>query len=337
MSRQLPKNRALTYLRRNIRVVLAAVALLSLTLIAIGTLVPQDSMPWRVFLKVLLIETGTTTLIATTIGVFITEAYAELRELTVQAEIFGLVERLSDLLNRPEDFKTFQLLAYMEQAGLTAFYPNRKGPAQDDLRSRLTQLLREDTPTIVYFMGDTLRVFLGTEGPFTHIVHQVISQKRDISLRVLLMNPNSKVALYRSESETMGAPFENDEQYRESALFHDSMNSSLHIREWNRNLTQSRDGSIPIEVRYYDCADYCLAIIFPDVCYTAQYVYADAEAQVQTPGIPMLKYNSDSTAYRRLVWNFNWVWENASVTYEEVQRSLEDKPVVLAREQGRLL
>lgn len=336
MKQQAPKDKALVYLRRNIRLVLAAVAFLSLALITVGGLLPQDSLPWRVFLKIALIETGTTVLIATTIGVFLTEVYSELRELTIRNEIFGLVDRMKELVNRPEEFKTFQLLSYMEQASLLAFYPNRKGPAQDDLRSRLTQLLEEDKPTTVYILGDTLRVFFGSEGPFTYIVHRILSQKPNVTFRVLLLNPNCKLALYRSEAETIGAPFENDDQYRQAGLFHDSVNTSSHIQEWNRNLTSLRGGSAPIEVRYYDCSDYCLAVIFPDVCYTAQYVYADAEAQVQTPGIPMLKYAASSATYKRLLWNFDWIWENHSVTYEEVQQSLRDKPVVQLRSQGLL-
>jgi hypothetical protein len=334
MKQREQKGKVLIYFKRNIRLVLAMVAMLSLALIAAGSLVPQGYLPWQVFLKVALIETGTTILIASTIGVFLTEAYGELRELTIRNEIFELIDRMKELVNHPEDFKTFQLLSYMEQAGLAAFYPNRKGPAQDDLRSRLAQLLVEDDPTTIYLIGDTLRVFFGSEGPFTYVVHQVLSQKPNVTFRVLLLNPNCKLALYRSEAETVDAPFKSDERYRQAGLFHDSINSSSHIQEWNRNLAPLRGGSIPLEVRYYDCADYCLAVIFPDVCYTAQYVYADAEAQVQTPSIPMLKYSVSSNTHMRLLWNFNWIWENCSITYEEVIQSLQDTPVVQARSKG---
>lgn len=131
----------------------------------------------------------------------------------------------------------------------------------------------------------------------------------------------------------INAPFETDEEYKRGGFFRESMDSSETILGWNLGLTPLR-GNAPIDVRYYDCADYCFAVIFPDVCYTTQYIYAEPETQIQTTGIPMLKYAADSVTYRRLLWNFNWVWDNASVAYEEVIQSLQEKPVVQMRSQG---
>lgn len=322
------RDELLVFVKRNIRLAIVIIALISLIFILVGTLLPQDSMPWRIFLKIILIEIGTTILIASTIGVFLTEAYTELREATVQNEIFNLVDRIRELVNNPQQFKTFQLLSNIEQAGLLALYPNRKGSAQEDLRSRITQLLAIEKQTTIYVIGDTLRVFFGSEGPFSYTIHQVLSENRNVSFKVLLLHPNCELALFRSESETLGTPFKTDDQFRQSGLFHDSSSTSSHIHEWNRTLPPLRGGSIPFEVKYYYCADYCLAAIFPDVCYTAQYIYADAEAQVQTPGLPMLKYKAGSVAYNRLLWNFNWIWQNHAVTYEEVAVSLQAKPIV---------
>jgi hypothetical protein len=321
-------NKALVYFRRIIRLVLAMVVLLSLSMIAIGMLLPQDSVPWRVLLKTILVQTGTTVLLAGTLGVFLTEAYSQLRELTIRDEILRMVDKMRELVNKPEQFRTFQLLANMEEAGLLAFYPNRLGPAQDDLHSRIRGLLEEHRTTTVCIIGDTLRVFFSAESPFTSVVHKVLSRNPSVTLRVLLLNPNCRLALLRSEAESINAPFKDDEEYRRSGLFQDSGSSCERIREWNNNLTSLRNGSVPVEVKLYGCADYCLAVIFPDVCYTAQYIYSDADAQVQTSGIPMLKYSKDSVTYQRLRWNFDWIWRNHSISYEDYRKSLQDRPIV---------
>ena len=283
--------------KRNMRLVLAIAVLFSLFAIIIGTIFSQDSKTWRIIVKIGLIQFGTTILISSTIGIVFTEAYRKLRELTIQDEILSMVDIMRELVARPEEFEKFRLLSYMEQAKLLAFYPNRLGPAQDDLRLSLEGLLEVDKPTTVYFFGVTLRVCFGAEGPFTLALHRVLSQNPNVKLKVLLLNPNCRSALYRSEAETIGKPFENDMQYRKAALYQDSMVSSECIERWNARLTVQSKRDIPIEIKYYDCADYCLAVIFPDVCYTSQYLYADAEAQVQTPGIPMLKYSGDSVTY----------------------------------------
>lgn len=336
MKRATLKEKALTFFRRYVRVVLAAMTLLSLSLIIVGAMLPQDSVTWRLLLKMLLIQTGTTVLVASTIGIFLSEAYSELRELTIRDEIFQLVDRMKELVENPERIKTFRSLSHMERAGLLAFYPDRKGPAKDDLLAALTNLMEEQKEVTVQLIGDTLRVFFGSEGPFTYAVHEVLSRNPNVKFEVLLLHPNSRLSLYRAESESIDAPFKTDAQYQESGFFRDSKNSSSHIGEWNLNLTARRGNSTPIELRYYNCSDYCLAVIFPDVCYTAQYMYADAEAQVQTPGQPMLKFAAGSSMYEALAWNFDHIWNHHGLEPKEVARSLKEEPVVKLRAEGKL-
>ncbi len=67
------------------------------------------------------------------------------------------------------------------------------------------------------------------------------------------------------------------------------------------------------------------------MCFTAQYLFSDPESQVQTPGIPMLKYSATSNTYKRLLWNFDWIWKNYKINYDAVQKSLREKPIVTIR------
>ncbi len=185
-------------------------------------------------------------------------------------------------------------------------------------------------------LSDTLRVFFGGEGPFTNQIHHAVFSNPNLSLRVLLLRPNSKLALYRSEAETIGAPFLSDSQYRAGGFFRDSITSLRTITRWNSTAAQANKPANPIDVRFFDSADFCLAVIFPECVYTAQYLYADANAQVHTPLIPLLKYSMESTTYMRLLWNFNWVWNNSSFSPEDVEKSLEENPIVALRQSGKL-
>lgn len=338
MQKKRLSRQALVLFRRNIRLVTLIVWLLSLAMIGAGMFIRIGSQPASalVVLKVGLMETGTTILIATTIGLFITESYETLRELTIRDEIYGLLDRMGKLISQPDEIVALQRTARMELAGLVNIFPTRKGTAQEDLRSKLEALIDIKKEITVRLFGDTLRVFFGSEGPFTYSVHKLLSTNPFVRFKVLLLNPNCRLALIRSEAETTGSPFSNDAEYRQGGLFIDSMQSTTHIREWNRTLEPLR-GNIPIEARYYSCADYCFAAIFPAVCYTAQYLYADAEAQVQTPNLPMYVFSRDSSMYQRLLWNFDFVWNTQSITYDEMMQSLEETPVVQVKSEGKLL
>jgi hypothetical protein len=316
----------LQYFRRYIRLIIAVAILLGLFTLFMGMEIKDDGIAWKVMLKLMLMEIGVTVLVSSTIGIFLTETYEELRNLTIDNEIFNLVDRLNAAMSKPSEFKTFQLITHLERAGVLAFYPTRKGPAQEDLNDRLEQLLHEDEKTTILLMGDTLRVFFG-EGPFSYKMVRIVSEKPNVFFRVLLLNPNSWLALVRSEAETVGAPFKTDEEYHHGATFNDSKRSTDQILEWNRLFFPKREKE-PINLRFYDVSDYCLSVIFPDVCYTAQYLYADPEAQFMTPELPMIKYKADSIAHKRLTWNFNYIWNNHSIAYTEMAKTILERPIV---------
>lgn len=316
-----------------VRIAILIAYLVGSVVLLIGLRMPADGREWVFTLRLAFQQIGITILVSGTIGIVLTEGYKLLRGLTVTDEVYGLIDRMRAIVSRPEEFSLFQLKSYLDQAGVLAFYPERLGPAQDDLLASLQELIDRDEETTIYLIGDTLRVFFSPEAPFTMTIAQIVSKNPKITLRVLILNPNCMNFLHRSEAETPSAPFNTDGEYHRSLGFVDSRTASNQIDSWNSNpaYLQARSGRQPIELRFYDCVDYCLAVILPDACFTAQYIYADAEAQTHSPRLPLLKFRKNSVGYRRMLWNFNWIWENHSQTEEELEESLRSRPVVAWR------
>jgi len=316
-----------------VRIAILIAYLVGTVVFLIGLRMPADGSEWVFTLRLALQQIGATILVSGTIGIVLTEGYKLLRGLTVTDEVYGLVDRLRTVVSRPEEFSLFQLKSYLDQAGVLAFYPDRLGPAEDDLLACLQELIQRRGKTTIYLIGDTLRVFFFAQLPFTWAINQIISENPKITFRVLMLNPNCMNFLYRSEAETPSAPFKTDDEYHRSLGFVDSRTASNQIHNWNNNpaYLQARNGRHPIDLRFYDCVDYCLAVILPDVSFTAQYIYSDAEAQTNTPRLPMLKFAKKSVGYERMLRNFNWIWENHFQTEEEVEESLRSRPVVAWR------
>jgi len=320
-----------------LRLILVIFIMVAVGLIAAGMSRPKSEDPWQILLRTGLIQIGTSLFIASTLGVVLTETHKILRKMTIKNEMQWLVDQVKLLIRDPTKFWLYVFHREMEIAGLLAFYHTRIGDAVEDLRSTLLDLLNVKKRTVVYLFGDTLRVFFNNQNLFTEQMRQVLCGNSNVFFRVLILHPNSKLALYRSEAESLNAPFTDDNAYKRSYFYRESEITSCSIEDWNKQfrIMDGQEGP-RIEVKYYDCADFCLAVMFPDDCFTAQYAYADNGAQATTPEFPMLKYSKDSKTYERLQWNFNWVWKSCSVTYEEVQKSLVDKPVVRLRSEGKL-
>ena len=260
-------------------------------------------------LSIALRQIGVATFIASTVGVFFSEYYSKVREEDLRKELMAIVTQAMEERHS------------LEEAGIVTIYPDRKGKAIADLREKL-ESVEEGT---VRMIGATLRIFFNPGSDFTDIIHRIINTKPKVKFQVLLLNVNSLQALYRSEAETVGGTFKDDEDYRNrSGQFFESERSRVQINSLNEGV---RSREPPIEVRYYDTAPYCLLVMFDDVCYTSQYIYGDSNAQVNTVKLPQITFKAESNAYKKFKWHFDFVWKNA-VPYEEVEKSLKERPVV---------
>ena len=260
-------------------------------------------------LGIALRQIGVATFIASTVSVCFSEYYSKVREESLRKELATIITQAMEERHS------------LKEAGIVSIYPDRKGNAIDDLREKLENV-EEGT---VRMIGATLRVFFNPGSDSSDIIHRIINTKPKVKFQVLLLNVNSLQALYRSEAETVGGSFKDDEDYRKrSGQFIESERSRVQINSLNASV-QSREP--PIEVRYYDTAPYCLLVMFDDVCYTSQYIYGDSNAQVNTVKLPQIKFKAESNAYKNFKWHFDFVWRNA-VPYEEVEKSLKERPVV---------
>ncbi|MDD4651391.1 MAG: hypothetical protein PHQ34_04085 [Methanothrix sp.] len=285
-------------------------------------------------------QIGIAVLIASTIGILSSEYYRKMREHNFHDELWQSVDQLRDLNN----------------AGILSVYPNRGGEAVEDVRTKLENLQKGQ----VRILGSTLRVFFHSGQDYAATVHKIIDEKRAVEFKVLLMNINTKEALYRAVAESE-CYFENDSLYQECAQCMESKGSIKYINILNENYRknanesaqnskhkptpcrkknnieaiESKDGKDlikdnnpntekPICVRLYNNAPYCLLIMFDDVCYTSQYIYGDHNTQVNTVKLPLIKYQRDSDAYKNFEFHFEYIWKNAA-EIDEMEVNLFDK------------
>jgi hypothetical protein len=249
-------------------------------------------------------------LIPSTIGALISHYYFMRRREAFHTEISWFISEVWRLLRHPEETFNIQSLANLEQAEVEAFYPNRGEAAViADIQSELELLSRTDADTEICLLGDTLRVFFHPGNPYTNLIYAIVTNNPKVTFKVLIANPYSSTAYYKSLAET-AKPFKDYDDYKNrSAFFQESEITRSRIEGFNEMATQSRKVRSPrIELRYYECADMCVAILFPNSCYTAQYLYGNPDSQVNTVNTPMIKYSRDSNAYERIKYHFDFIW-----------------------------
>ncbi len=289
----------------------------SLLLIVVSFLIPSEGV--YVYVGTALRNVGISIFIASTVSAYFSEYYRSVREEILQKEFAAYIARVEQILETQKEIIKDPIRRNLENAGIIALFPNRKGAATEDLRSKL-ESIEEGT---IRLLGATLRVFFHPGSDFTATVHKIIRNKPKVKFEVLLLNLNSLQALYRSEAET-DTPFIDDEDYKKrSVQFKEGEMSRMQIDILNHLVKGYR----PIEVRFYDTAPNCFLAMFDDVCYATQYLYGEPSTQVTTIELPLIKYGAGSLPFKRFRWNFDYVWKHA-IPYEEVLRSFEKRPVV---------
>lgn len=341
------------FFRANFTLVMSGIALIGMLFILGGVFIPSSSAYLNQVLRQALSEIGTAIFVGATVSVVLSEYYRRFRELSTRAELTWMLEELKDIIRDPSEFFDLRDLISLKKANVLTFYQDRKGPAIQDLRSKLESLSGTTQEVEVCILGNTLRVFFHPHTEFTDLIIGLITKKMNVKFKVLITNPNSLTAFYRSWAETTSI-FKDDKDYwQRSAFIADSERTRHQIEGFNRmardaykckgidecKATSNKCRAIDeckvgtehesIQLRYYDCADTCLVVLFPDMCYTSQYTYGDEKAQVHTVGLPMIKFSADSEHYKRLKRHFDYVWD-ISVEYSDVEKSKKVRPVVKA-------
>lgn len=345
------KTRLIKLFRANFTLAMGVIALTGILLLLGALLIPTSTIFAYHVLRQALAEIGIAIFAGATVSVILSEYYRKFRELSTHAELSWMLVQLTDIIRDPSELFDLQALISLKKANVLTFYHDRTGPAELDMRSKLESLLGTSEETEVCILGNTLRVFFHPHTEFTDLIIRLVTEKRNIKFKVLLTNPNSLTAFYRSLAETPHG-FKDDEDYwRKSAFIADSGRTRQQIEVFNlmaqaayqckrmdeckaldnkcKTIEECKAGEKheAIRVRYYDCADTCLIVLYPDICYTSQYIYADDMTQIYTVGLPVIKYRGDCEQYKRLKRHFDYIWD-ISMEYAAVEKSKLERPVV---------
>lgn len=297
--------------KNNYRLMLGLFIATSLLILAISFALPDDA--FYTLLKTALKDIGMSVFIASTVTTAFSEYYRSNREDLSQKELAIYAERVEQLLDKQKESIESPIHKNLEESGVLDFYPTRKGKATDDLRQKLKNV---DEGTIL-LMGASLRVFFHPGSDFTGTINYIIRNKPKVRFQVLLLNPNSPEAIYRSQAETK-TMFTSDSEYHEKSMqYNDQVATRKQIIILNGLVKDYK----PIDVRFYDAAPYCFLVIFEDECLVSQYIYGDDSTQINTLELPLIKYKSASTAYKRLNWHFNYVWKQSFSDQEMLKES----------------
>lgn len=345
------EKRLLKLFRANFTLAMGLIALTGILLIVGALFIPETTAFANHVLRQALAEIGMAVFAGATVSVALSEYYRKFRELSIRAELSWMLSELTEIIRDPSELFDLQALISLRKANVLTFYSDRTGPAEFDMRSKLESLLRSSDEIEVCILGNTLRVFFHPHTEFTDLIIRLVTEKKNIKFKVLLTNPNSLTAFYRSQAETPHGFKDDDDYWRKSAFIADSARTRQQIDVFNlmaqaayqckrtedckaveekcKRIEECKAGEKheAIYVKYYDCADTCLIVLYPDVCYTSQYIYADELTQIYTVGLPVIKYQGDSEQYKRLKRHFDYIW-SVSMDYSVVERSKSEKPVV---------
>jgi hypothetical protein len=114
--------------------------------------------------------------------------------------------------------------------------------------------------------------------------------------RVMVLDPESDQARYRTEREEPGIALQDATLYRE-------VNLTIKVVEaWKKQ-------GCRIELKAYKGSPSCFLMILDDVIFAEQYHYGRAGGARVAELVPIVEYSSDSTTYRELVGHFDYMWE----------------------------
>src|SRR3984957_5061124 len=247
------------------------------------------------------------------------------------AEQLDLIRTVTAEGLRSLEVQTSQLLAEMhrhdmrsiapgdkalEEAGVTAFYPNAA-----DAMASMTTSLRDPRITTIRLMGLSLSDWLGTKSTShgsdvpLNLLETVLrgggvpSQSRPVKLQVLLLDPYcaaARLLLHRSREPDIEGRIRR---------FKDETEGGVEVINRLQNELARHKNRSSVEVRYYRTIPSFFALTTDTGCFTRPYYAALDTSQ---SSVPVWQYRSDSVTYRAAEDHFDSIWRYASLDAESI-------------------
>lgn len=191
------------------------------------------------------------------------------------------------------------MVADLRAAGITRVYPHRELTASpDNAETRLRNEFRSHQRGLVRMMGVSLRVFFNHLGPFYPDIETLFGDiGTGISLQALTSHPGSPEVRARGEIEEPGRARGETPQ-----IVRDIESTAATVR--SMVITHGPQ----IELRQFEPAPYCTAVLFPHVAYFSPNLLAPA-APVR---FPMILFDARSHGYDMLTLSFDHLWPQAT-------------------------
>lgn len=132
----------------------------------------------------------------------------------------------------------------------------------------------------------------------------------NVKIEMIVLNPYCLEAYFRAQAEDSdpNRMFNKIEDYQSQyvpCLFSDLQATIAFIRKL-RNIYRDR-----IELKLSFFMNAMFLIVFPDICFTQQYIMDEFASKGGISQIPLLKYRKGSTPYERLNAHFDFIWNRA--------------------------
>lgn len=195
----------------------------------------------------------------------------------------------------------------------------------NDARERIVSLITK-TQNRLYLQGFSLRSFFDGDTDLYWTIKQ-LSEQNKVDIKILLINPNSEQAIYRSfreyklENPNTKMSFEKfkEDTYQHAQLYRDTERT---VR-WLRKIASSETS---FHFKWYNTAPYCFLLMVDDSVIVEQYHYGKVEplagtkilgrdmARIEYAREPADLYHTDKPVqtYQLLESHFNFVFDECA-------------------------
>jgi hypothetical protein len=193
--------------------------------------------------------------------------------------------------------EVWRLFGELADAGIARVYPDREYRAgRENGQSRLASAFSATRDGEIRLMGPTLKAFFHTSSPLYAEIEQMLRDAGGkVTVRALIEREDSQAIRDRVEIEQPEL-----EDGKESQTKRDC-DTTLASME-----TLGRKTGCSLEMRRYNQAPYCTAVLFPDLAFFSPNLLAP-EVPVR---LPLLVFKRGSQGYRMIASSFEWMWDH---------------------------
>jgi hypothetical protein len=200
----------------------------------------------------------------------------------------------------------YGVVAHTLKQGLTDVLPPRRDQRLGDAPTcdQIAAEIRDARGEVLVF-GISLKDFLDGTSSINRVVQKLLIDDEKVKVKLLLIDPFSEAARTRARLE-QGAVV----SYEEGQLFSDLKASVSSLRFFvNRARVKS---NFELDGRFYNVLPPVYSIVTPTVAFAEIYHFGRIETDGPCVGgfVPMMRFESSSQMYKRLVSHFWYVWQS---------------------------